>query len=35
MSGEKWRDTEACEGIACPGDCDLCEYNNEEGDEDE
>lgn len=26
MSVSKWRWTEACDGLPCPGDCDLCGY---------
>lgn len=30
MSCSLWRWTEDCEGQFCPGDCDLCDKNNEE-----
>lgn len=32
MSCSKWRWTEACDGIPCPGDCDLCDYDPEDMD---
>lgn len=31
MSCSKWRYTESCDYHPCPGDCDLCDY--EEGDD--
>ena len=30
MSCSKWRYTEACDFLFCPGDCDLCDYNLED-----
>lgn len=30
MSVSLWRWTPACDGIACPGDCDLCSYEGED-----
>lgn len=30
MSCSLWRWTEECEGKPCPGDCDLCEENDED-----
>lgn len=27
MSCSKWRWTQACDSVACVGDCDLCEYD--------
>lgn len=33
MSVSKWRYTEQCEGRPCPGDCDLCDENNEDEDD--
>lgn len=30
MSVSKWRWTESCDGIPCPGDCDVCSKNEEE-----
>jgi hypothetical protein len=30
MSCSLWRWTEECETHFCPGDCDLCELNDEE-----
>ena len=35
MSVDLWRYTEACEGIACPGDCDNCHENEEEESEED
>ena len=32
MSCSLWRWTEECDSRQCPGDCDLCEENNEDGD---
>ena len=32
MSCSKWRWTEECDSRPCPGDCDLCEENNEDED---
>ena len=32
MSVSKWRWTEACNGIPCPGDCDLCDFDPEDTD---
>lgn len=28
MSVSKWRYTENCEGQLCPGDCDICDIDN-------
>lgn len=33
MSCSKWRWTESCDYHPCPGDCDLCDY--EEGDDED
>lgn len=33
MSVDKWRYTEECDFRPCSGDCDLCEYDNEEEEE--
>lgn len=30
MSCSLWRYTEKCEGQACCGDCDLCDYDPED-----
>lgn len=30
MSCSKWRWTEECDHRPCVGDCDLCDYNDEE-----
>lgn len=30
MSCSLWRWTEACDNRPCPGDCDLCGYEDEE-----
>ena len=30
MSVSKWRYTEACDGMPCPGDCDHCSFDPEE-----
>ena len=30
MSWSKWRWTEACDHRPCVGDCDLCDYDEEE-----
>lgn len=30
MSCSLWRWTEECDHIPCPGDCDLCEENDED-----
>ena len=32
MSCSLWRYTESCDYHPCPGDCDLCEENNEDED---
>lgn len=29
MSCSKWRWTEECDSRPCPGDCDLCDYEDE------
>ena len=29
MSCSKWRYTKACDNRICPGDCDLCNYEDE------
>lgn len=33
MSCSLYRWTEKCEGQPCPGDCDLCNKNSDEGNE--
>lgn len=33
MSCSLWRWTEECDSRPCPGDCDLCEENNEDEDD--
>lgn len=33
MSCSLYRWTEECEGQPCPGDCDLCNKNSDEGNE--
>mgnify|MGYP000576359553 CR=1 FL=1 len=35
MSVDLWRWSEECDFGPCPGDCDLCEYSDEEEEEDE
>ena len=35
MSCSLYRWTEDCEGIPCPGDCDVCDRNMEEEEDDE
>ena len=30
MSCDKWRWTEECDHRVCPGDCDLCDYDDED-----
>ena len=30
MSCDLWRWTEECDYIPCPGDCDLCDHNEED-----
>lgn len=32
MSTDKWKWTEICDTRPCPGDCDLCDYDDEEDD---
>ena len=34
MSVSLWRWTENCEGQPCPGDCDLCSYEEDEDEDD-
>ena len=33
MSCSLWRWAEECDNRVCPGDCDLCDYNNEADDD--
>ena len=33
MSCDKWRWTEECDTHICIGDCDYCDYNNEDEEE--
>lgn len=35
MSVSLWKWTEECEGLPCCGNCDICTYEHEEGDDDE
>lgn len=35
MSVSKWRWTEVCDGQACPGDCDECDFWPDEEEEEE